>query len=428
MFKSTHSGPAGLTFCRPANDFRRFLSICLLVSFLTFLPGCSQRNYNEPTSQMDAPAHFWIRVLLSSNRQMCKIRSSSACVVINPNNKKILAKFFVPVTAKVSGRKIIIGNMSFVSPEIVIAPAEPYIFKLNGSSYRGRLKLIRNNNNKLDIINLVPLEPYLAGVVGCEMPDYWEPEALKAQAVAARTYCLYIKKRFGKNRSWDLSPTQAHQVYRGVSAESAQIWQSVNKTKGQVLTCRHEDGRYDIFPAYYSSACGGHTANSTSVFGGKSLEPLKGVPCPWCKEIAKPKFFFWPMITFDAQSITESIISRYPSLGKLGKIRKIEPNRKSNYGSFARITSVRLAGSTGKKGFLRAEDLRLTIDPTGTKIKSTICRILNHAGKITFSAGRGYGHGVGLCQCGAQALARKGKTERQILAHYFPASRIENVY
>ena len=161
----------------------------------------------------------------------------------------------------------------------------------------------------------MPLEPYLAGVVGEEMPDYWEPQALRAQAIAARTYCLYIKNRFGVNRSYDVSRTQSSQVYGGIAAESSQIWDAVNSTCGKVLIrrslgrnrddCGFGCARRD--PQSESSignprrcsrrtsapSAAGHTSNSEEVFGD-SFAPLKGVPCPYCKDVAKLGLFFWP--------------------------------------------------------------------------------------------------------------------------------------
>jgi stage II sporulation protein D len=89
---------------------------------------------------------------------------------------------------------------------------------------------------------------------------------------------------------------------------------------------------------------------------------------------------------------------------------------------------VKLVGSAGKSDFLRAEDFRLTVDPSGRKVRSTGCRIISMGHKWAFVAGRGYGHGVGMCQSGAQALAREGKTARQILAYYYPGSKIVKLY
>jgi stage II sporulation protein D len=380
---------------------------------------------------MDIESQFWVRVLLLDDVNACTIKIASPFSVINEQSdlqaQTMIARFGqidAPISIRLTDDAITIAGRTFSNDEIIIFPDDPYIFNLNGSGYRGKLKLIINPEGcSFDAINLVPPEPYLAGVVGAEMPNYWEPEALYAQTIAARTYCFYIKKRFGANRAWDMRKTAAHQVYRGLSAESAQIWNAVNQTKGQVLTCKQADGTEDIFPAYYSSTCGGHTENSKNVFGD-SYEPLTGVPCPYCKYVAKPKFFFWPMIQYHNSDIIARLLLRYPQLKQLGEIINISPVDQSNYGEFSRVTKVKLLGSDGKSDFLKAEDFRLTVDPTGRKLKSTICQIVKWGDKWVFSSGRGWGHGVGMCQCGAEGMAREGKNAQQILSYYYPDSKI----
>jgi stage II sporulation protein D len=302
------------------------------------------------------------------------------------------------------------------------------MFNLDGQYYRGKLKLFINpESGSFDAINLVPPNAYLAGVIGAEMPTYWEPEALKAQTIAARTYCLYIKKRFGENRKWDMKKTAAHQVYRGVQVESNEIWNCVNQTKGQVLVCTQGEGTEEIFPTYYSSICGGHTENSKNVFGD-SFEPLIGVPCPYCRKVAKPKYFSW-LIQFDNAYVTSRLLQRYPNLKQLGEIINISPVSISKYTTeFSRLTKIKLLGSNGKSNFLRAEDFRLAIDPTGRKLKSALCQMRKRGDKWEFSSGRGWGHGVGMCQCGAQGMARKGKNVKQILSYYYPNSKIKSIY
>jgi stage II sporulation protein D len=334
----------------------------------------------------------------------------------------------MPLDIQVSAGRITIAGRPLTSSEVVISSDEPQIFSINGDSYRGKLKLIMNSDaNSFAAINLVPLEPYLAGVVGVEMPSYWEPAALRAQAIAARTYCLYIKRHFGGNRSWDVKRTQANQAYNGIRGEAAQVWAAVNDTKGQVLVCRQSTGTEDIFPAYYSAICGGHTESSKSVFGDY-FEPLVGVPCSYCIDIAKPMQFYWNMVQFDKTDVKNRLIQSYPSLKQLGDITAITPTEQSNYDQYSRMTSIKLLGSTGKSDWLRAEDLRLTIDPTGRKFKSTICQIVDMGDKWALVSGRGYGHGVGMCQCGAQSMARLGKTSTQILYYYYPNSKIKNLY
>ncbi|MHC4507691.1 MAG: SpoIID/LytB domain-containing protein [Planctomycetota bacterium] len=414
--------------------FRRGGAV-VLVSGLLILGGCKSRQLTTPTAQMEIDARLWVRVLLLEDVAACTLKTDAAFSVLdgrtNLQTQITRARFeqaSVPTSIRLTNGAIMIGDQIFADDHIVILPDDPHIFNLDGSDYRGKLKLILNaDGGSFDVVNLVPPEPYLAGVVGAEMPDYWETEALKAQAVAARTYCFYIKRRFGVNRDWDLRQTAAHQVYRGMSAESARIWEAVNQTRGQVLACKQTDGTKEILPAYYSSTCGGHTENSKKVFGG-SFETLIGVSCPYCQDVAKPKFFFWPMVQFDKAEVRARLLESYASLKPLGDITDILAAGQSDYGDFARLTNIKLVGSTGKSDFLRAEDFRLTLDPTGRKFRSTVCQIVDLGKKWAFLSGRGWGHGVGMCQCGAEGMARQGRKAEQILSYYYPASRIINIY
>ena len=416
--------------CRISNGLAAILLLGLLSA-----GGCKSRQVTAPTVQMDIESRFWVRVLLLDNVSSCTLASVSPLSVSEewtvPRTRRTeirLEKVDVPINIELINGRITIAGPTFAGKEVVILPDEPYIFSLNGDDYRGNLRLIVNPDGKsFDAINLVPPEPYLAGVVGAEMPDYWETEALKARAIAARTYCFYIKKRFGVNRNWDVKQTAANQVYRGVNAESSRTWKAVNHTKGRVLTCRQTDGTQEIFPSYFSSTCGGHTENSSNVFGD-SFEPLTGVPCPFCQTVAKPKFFFWPMIKFDKAEVADRLLRKYPTLKKLGKITDISAADQSNYGEISRLTKIEIVGSNGKSDFVRAEDFRLTVDPTGRKLKSSICQIVNWDNYWAFLSGRGWGHGVGMCQYGAQGMAREGKNAEQILSYYYPASRIKKMY
>ncbi len=380
---------------------------------------------------MDAEPQFWIKVLLLNDVNNCTLRINSPFSVLNQNAqiKQIHFDFNQPTEIKITAGKIAVGGWSSAGKEITISGNSPHIFNINGTDYRGKLQIILNpDSNSFDAINLIPLEPYLAGVVGSEMPAYWEPEALQTQAVAARTYCLYIKKRFGVNRHWDVKKTESNQVYRGLKAESAQIWDAVNQTKGQVLICKQAKGADDIFSAYYTSTCGGHTESSKNLFGGNFFEPLAGVLCSYCKESAKPKLFNWQEVVLDKKNVRDALLRRYPKLTQLGKITKIIPIRQSDYEDFSRLTMIKLIGSTGKSDVLRAEDFRLAVDSTGRKLKSTAFKIVDANDKWIFKSGRGFGHGVGMCQYGVQAMAMRGKTCEQILAYYYPGSKIKAIY
>ncbi len=392
---------------------------------------------------MEIESQFWVRVLLASNASECAIEIPSAFRVTRGSGLGIESRqpdrepLSSATKIALSAGRLLLGSETLADRDMTIDPGPPHVFTLNGRTYRGKLRLIVNPGRQaFDAVNLVPLEPYLAGVVGEEMPDYWEPQALRAQAIAARTYCLYIKNRFGVNRNYDVSRTQSSQVYGGVGAESSQVWEAVNTTSGKVLMTAQSTSARDLgagmlaqglFPAYFSSVCGGHTSDSEQVFGD-SFPTLKGVACPHCKDVARLGLFFWPMVQFSRKTVTEQLVQRYPKLKALGEIQEIVVTEKRDYGSFSRLTRLRLVGATGKTDTLRAEDLRLAIDSSGRKIKSTICHVVPWGDGWAFLSGRGWGHGVGLCQCGAEGMARRGRSAEEILRYYYPGVRIVNVY
>jgi len=406
---------------------------------------------------MDAEAQYWIRVLLLSHVAECTVEMPSAFRVAGaeagpdaPTGGPAREPLPEPTRISLADGQLMVGNTPLAGKEVVLSPEPPYIFGLNQRKYRGQLKLVVNRDGRsFDAVNVVPLEPYLAGVVGEEMPNYWEPQALRAQATAARTYCLYMKNRFGTNRSYDVNRTQASQVYGGIGAESSQVWDAVNSTYGQILMApelmtkgaaitdanRGANPQYAIrdpqlsclFPAYYSSSCGGHTTSSEEVFGD-SFGPLKGVPCPYCKDVARLDLFYWPMAEFDRETATKQLLARYPKLQALGEIIDVAAIEESCYGSYSRLRRIRLTGATGKTDTLRAEDLRLALDPSGRKIKSAVCRIVTWGNGWAFLAGRGWGHGVGMCQCGAEGMARLGGSAEEILQYYYPGAEIVSLY
>ncbi len=422
---------------KSALRFRLLIGLSLILGGVTLLyfSGCEGGKFIGTTPQMDAAEQFWIRVLLGNKLSECRIKTPGPFRVVDPTTGQPLASFGkkyrnVTLPVKTTSTGLLIADQSIPSKNIELRPEKPYVFSINGNRYRGKLALISQDDKTFDAINIVPLEAYLAGVVGSEMPDFWEPEALKAQAVAARTYCLFIKKDFGSKRHWDLNKTAAHQVYRGIAAESKPIWNAINQTAGQILLCPQKTqtgSEYLIFPTYYSSTCGGHTENSKNVFGD-SYSALQGVSCPYCKDIAKPAYFLWPMAQFPKQEVSDKLIGRYASLKKLEYIENIKPIATSTYPGLTRMTKVQLQGKNGKTDWIRGEDLRLSIDPSGSKLRSTACQIITLGNNWAFVSGRGYGHGVGMCQCGAQGMARQGKTAYEILQHYYPTSVLTRVY
>lgn len=374
-----------------------------------------------PTVGIDSPEDTWVRVLLFGNLREWTLETPAGFVAegkYNPATVVFSDTAAMPMEL-VNGR-IRVGEHLLCS-RVVLRPKDPYYFFINGQGFRGNLEMqVNDDGHGVRAINHVPLESYLLGVIGAEMVSYWEPEALKAQAVAARTYCLAIQNRFGAGRAWDVTRTQANQVYNGLAAENPRVRQAVLDTTGRILIAPDTDGREWIFPAYYSSSCGGHTEDSRYVFGD-DLVPLAGVECSWCKSVARRRDFHWGPVDFPMTTVSTRLMSRYPSLMPLERIIDVEVIR---YGAMGRITQVRVTGANGQTDTLRGEDFRLSLDPTGLVLKSALATMRKTRNRLVFEHGRGFGHGVGLCQCGAQGLARQGCLYADILSHYYPGSRL----
>lgn len=153
---------------------------------------------------------------------------------------------------------------------IVIKPSEKGFVSAKRRWYRGEF-IIENRNGALVVVNNVPLEEYMLGVVPSEMPSKWNFEALKAQAIAARSYAIANR---GKRAShgYDLKDTPEDQAYGGATSETATTNSAVMETKGVVITYNQK-----VIPAYYSASAGGHTVNSGAVWN-KDLPYLKSVP------------------------------------------------------------------------------------------------------------------------------------------------------
>lgn len=384
------------------------------------MAGCRHRP-TEPTPGIESPEQTWVRVLLFGNLRECTVSSVSGLDVRDTGSgTAAVFRNDEPFGVRLSDGVLYVGEHR-MGRDVLVRPQDPYVFEINDAPYRGYLRLrVFENGQGFEALNHVPLESYLLGVVGAEMQSYWEPEALKAQAVSSRTYCLYIKDRFGRNRTWDMTQSESTQMYGGMKAETAIIRQVVKETSGQILVCPNDKGRDVIFPTFYSSSCGGHTEAAENVFGGETVASLGGVECRYCADVARHSHYYWEPVRLKMPDISEKLLQRYPTLEKLEAITDFNIMK---LGYKSRVIRVQLIGKNGKTDTLRGEDFRLSLDPTGRKIRSTIFVVERQGDTVIFQNGLGFGHGVGLCQCGAQGMARQGKTYEQILNHYFPGSK-----
>ena len=289
--------------------------------------------------------------------------------------------------------------------------------------YPGALRLERGPEGRIRIVNLVDVEQYVACVVAGEVWPTFHNEAFRAQAIVARTFLLYQMER-RKNASYDVQATQSAQVYQGRRDDTTgrRAARAAKDTRG--LACTWRDGDHQrLFSTYYSAACGG-LSQSAAIFGeADDIPPLAGgVKCHYCR-IAPGKSYRWGPIRLRRKEVLQRLTSRYPALASLGHISDITPIERTTAG---RPVRLRLTGSSGHTHDMLAEHFRLAMN--GNVIRSTDCDIRLTAKHVIFENGRGFGHGLGLCQWGMQGQALQGKSAAEILRFYYPGSKITRVY
>jgi len=289
--------------------------------------------------------------------------------------------------------------------------------------FRGYLRLLVKSDGTGRIINVVDVEDYLVGVVAGELDRRFGEEAFRAQAIVARTYVWYQMMMRGASRVWDVKSTEGSQVYGDVSRSRKvpEASTAVRDTRGLVCTWFSREGER-IFCTYYSSRCGGVTQASGPVKHEETIAPLAGgVKCSYCMEHP----FKWGPVRLEKSFITERLRDRYSRFTELGEIVDIEVLSSSADGRSVELSFIDGEGGSIK---LEAENFRLAIDPTGRTIMSTYFVPVVEEDAIILTAGRGFGHGMGMCQFGANELAERGKDAAEILRYYYPKSRLTRAY
>jgi stage II sporulation protein D len=320
------------------------------------------------------------------------------------------------------------------SPQVDIMPATANAVEvtvpdrndeLHRRRFRGGLRIQLNAEGMIEVMNVVDVEDYLRGVICGELLRTFHVETFKVQAMVARTYALYQKVTAGKWRDWDVKATESSQMYIGFEGEnrSSSAIQAVEETTGIVCTWASPQGQ-KIFCTYYSSTCGGCTQSVANVKGSQALiPPLAGeVFCNYCS--ISPNFR-WPEVRLTKAQVTERLLRR-DGFVHLRPLERIEDIRVVSTTKTGRAVDFQLVGSNGRTAMIRAEDFRLLIG--GHILKSTHFELDTTPTEFVFKNGRGYGHGVGLCQYGAEGQARRGILAAQILAFYYPGCRLEAAY
>jgi stage II sporulation protein D len=287
--------------------------------------------------------------------------------------------------------------------------------------YRGILRILPTPAGALRVINVLPMEDYLAGVVGGEMSPRWNIEALKAQAVAARTYALAERNAHVKY-DFDVYDSTLSQVYGGCMAEAASVWRALTATWGIVVTHGGGWSQPRLLTTWFHSTCGGATVPCGSVFGGQTPPPLAGVPCTYCRNSPR---YRWAEVVLPKQEIGEALKrTGYTALVRLGPIARIEVA--STLGDGGRAATLRIVDAAGVSVLIDANFWRGVVGPG--RVLSTWFDIEDRGDSIALVNGRGWGHGVGLCQWGAEFLAERGKTGEEILRYYYPKAELMRAY
>lgn len=377
----------------------------------------------------------FVRVLLEENRPEAMLWADGS-FAIECLSQGVQTVYYSsrPVTVRTDGSLLTVANhkggviQSRIDEVNIIPRGNANPISLNNVRYRGIVKILPNNQS-MQIVNIVYMEDYLRGVVPPEIGKRSEDEieAVKAQAVAARTYAMAHLQQY-RGAPYDMKSSIIDQVYEGIKVENKLVNKAIDLTAGKVLFYQDQ-----YVNAYYHSTCGGLTDDISSVWDRKELPYLKSVSdgdaCSWSK------YYNWEEVFTEAQ--LRGRIEQYLSSDRgrdlrLGAIRDIKITERTPGGRVGKMTvetendifrfykdRIRwVVGRTSNPDLILPSD-RFDVDIERNAAGSVL--------SITFS-GSGYGHGVGMCQCGAIGLARQGWTYDSILSHYYTGIEIKKLY
>ncbi len=282
--------------------------------------------------------------------------------------------------------------------------------------YQGQLQLLTNpGHESCDLVNLIPMEAYLTTLLSKEMNGTWPVEALKAQAVAARTYAYdRIRKGMGvesQEKLYHIESSEKDQVSGNFLDVTNKTLQAARENEGEILV--GPTGK--IAPAFFHSKCGGKTLRPDQVWGGVE-EGYRSVNCTFCQKTGM-KDWKHQLKGQKLTSMVDQVLKRYYSDEVHGSDIRLMPDSLEN-------SELRLYVGDRlhiiKKSYIRNLAGRETLPSNNF--------IMAQKNNEVYVKGQGYGHGVGLCQLGALELAKRGYDYRQILSFYFPRHKMRKAY
>jgi stage II sporulation protein D len=400
--------------------------VLLLYLFILIFPSCSTTGRLTNTQKKYIPSNSTpIKVLLAENGFNLSYTVESPLILCKNSKAIAVVKNRNTLIFSVSGKnlKLKIADSVFEAAYFQLEPAEENnsIF-YNRKSYRGILKVVKDGNS-VKVINQLPLEDYLKGVVPAEMPSGRDEsyfEALKAFAICARTYALNRLK--SKSEVFDIYLDTRDQAYGGAGAEKELTSRAVDETNGMILT-------YDNKPArvYYHSSCGGHTENVKFVFGLKNVPYLEGV-----EDGDPPNCSIASNFTWEEKYPENVFIERLKALTFIGdknfSLKDVKINSKDESGRVSELDITLITDNDEEKIIkLESSKIRTVIRTADNNdiLKSTVFDISIDENKTVIITGKGYGHGVGLCQWGAIHQSVEGRSYKDILSFYFPGTEVK---
>lgn len=343
-----------------------------------------------------------IGILCNVNR--INIGGENEIKVLSKGKKINFSAGNYPVIATKSGLQI--GNKNFGSRVEIISSGH---IKVNGRGYRSSLILIKKSKYRFTVINRLDLEEYLYGVMLPEISPNWPEETLKAQAIISRTYALKnLTKHSGEN--FHLCDSVHCQVYFGLAGESPRTNKAVDTTRGVILVYQDEP-----IDAFFHSICGGYTEKPSNVwYSSHNPEYLEGVKCKFCEDDPR---YYWEYSLSKKKIVSVLKKKGYP----IKEIKKIEIYKEGNGG---RVSKMRITDGRGKKYILSTNQFRLFFGQEN--IRSTFFEIKTYSDVYQFK-GKGWGHGVGLCQWGARGMGLQGYDYKEIIKYYYPGTKLKKV-
>lgn len=368
--------------------------------------------YDSILRQINEPIRFnahrraddnLIRVLMATGEQKLTFHSKKSIFVYDRAKHRIYQGEGSVTFSRRQGRFLL--NSQILNGDCFRISSDTGTIAFKTYECRGTF-LVSTDNVGLQAVNYVSLKHYLYGILPKEMPYTWDSEALMAQAVASRTYALYLKS-LNKMRSFDVVATMACQVYGGVGVERPSTNQAVDATKGRVVTYHNR-----LIAAYFHANSAGHTEDAERVWD-VDLPYLKGVPDRFSENLP---FENWNCY-LSYENIAECLSNAGYVLGRVSAVTAVSVSTNG------RILDIQVMTDDGPID-MRGGRFRHCLNPM--RIKSTKFQIVNKDNGV-FLRGKGSGHGVGMSQWGANQMAKEGFHYTTILSHYYPGAVVTKV-